>query len=150
MNRTSTESKPVRRAVLWTVAVLGLAAILGAIGFDVARRAAKMQAVTSSVAALKQAQPGNEIKTVVRLVSLASPGLYAAKILESSDGRVYHESPAKIRIGYGSETAVVMGAAADIKEGAIVEAIGPMEDAGTLRATQLIILSGFVRIASGD
>jgi hypothetical protein len=149
MNRSSIAPKPRRRAFLWTALVLSLLVIIAAIGFDVMRRAAKMQPAALSVAAVQQAQPGKKIKTVVRLVALTSPGVYAAKILESTDGSVYRETPAAISIAYGSDTAVVMGAAADIKAGAIVEATGPMEDAGTLRARQFVILSGFVRIAPG-
>jgi hypothetical protein len=145
----STGSQPARRALLWTAAALGLAVIVGVIGFDVVRRAAKMQAATSSVAAVKQAQPGKKIKVVVRLSGPASPGTYTGRVLESADGSVYHATPATIRIVYGDDTSVVMGGAADIKAGAILEAIGSMEDADTLRASQVVILNGFVQIATG-
>jgi hypothetical protein len=140
-------AKTSRAALLYTALALGLICIFGVIGIDVMRRAGKMQAATSSVAAVKQAQPGQKVKTVVRLVELASPGVYAARILESADGSVYRETPAALRIAYGGDTSVVMGAASDIRAGAIVQAIGPMENGDTLRASQIVFLSGFVKIA---
>jgi hypothetical protein len=39
-----------------------------------------------------------------------------------------------------------MGGASDIKRGAVVQVAGAMDGARTLHATQIVILSGYVRV----
>jgi hypothetical protein len=53
-------------------------------------------------------------------------------------------------VALSGDTAVAMGGAADIKRGAVVQVAGAMDSAHTLHATQIVILSGYVRIGSGS
>ena len=135
-----------RRWILWTLVILIGIASVGAIGFDIYRRAGGMRAATATAASVLATQPGASVKAVVRLEGAAERNTYSAELLESSDGTEYRITPSHVRIALSGDTAVVMGGAADIKPGAVVQVAGSMDGAHTVHASQIVILSGFVHL----
>jgi hypothetical protein len=132
--------------LIWTLAILACLAAVARIGFDVNRRAGGMRTVTATAASILAAAPGARIKTMVRIERATGPNSYAAEVLESRDGVNYHPTPTHIRVVLGGDTAVVMGGVADIAPGAVIQLSGKTDDAHTLHAKKVVILSGYVRI----
>jgi len=128
--------------------VIGVLLAATAVGFDVWRRAANMQPATIGAEAVMQAPEGQRLEVVVRLNASIHQGTYAAEVLESKDGANYRATPATIQIATAADTLVVMGAAGDIKPGAIVQADGQFDSARILHARRIVVLSGFVHSAA--
>jgi hypothetical protein len=138
-------SEPRRRA-LWGVAiVVGIVAV-GAIGFDIARRAGEMRAASTPAASVLASRTGAAIKAVVRIESQTGPNAYSAELLESAGGTDYRGTASHIRVALGANTSVIMGASGDVKRGAVIQTNGAIDSARTLHADQIVILSGFVRV----
>lgn len=139
---------PTKAVLVWsaTGAILITAAV--AIVFDVAHRAAGMRAATTRAASVLNARPGARIDAVARLKANENNNTYSAQLLESSGETTYRETPALIRIALGADTSVLMGSGTDVKPGAVVQASGRMDGAHVLHASQLVILTGYVRVVS--
>ncbi len=137
---------PLRPWTLWALIVCISLGVAFPIGLNIYRRAGGMRATTTSAAAVLSARPGVHIKAVVRLEAAAGLNAYSAELLESSDGMVFHETPSQIRVALAGDSAVIMGGAADIHPGAVVQVSGAMDGAHTLHATQVVILGGYVRV----
>ena len=137
--------KLMRRA-LWALAIVAGVSALGAIGFDIARRAGGMRPATTTVASALSAQPNARIKVVAKLENSVGLNAYSAELLESHDGSTYRVTPAHIRIALAADTSIVMGTAADLRPGAVVQASGAMDGTRTLHARQIVVLTGMVRI----
>jgi hypothetical protein len=137
--------KFMRRA-LWGLAILAAVGALGAIGFDIARRASAMRPATTTVSSVWSAQPGARIKVVARLERSEGLNIYSAELLESRDGSTYRITPAHIRIALAGDTSIIMGTASDLKPGAVVQANGAMDGTRTYHASKIVVLTGMVRI----
>jgi hypothetical protein len=136
----------LKRRGLWSLAILvGIGAVAG-IGHDIARRAGAMRPATTTAAAVFSAQPGAHIKLVARVDHSVSLNTYAAQLLESRAEGSYRVTPERLRIALSADTSVVMGSAADLQPGAVVQASGALDGARTLQARQIVILTGYVRI----
>ena len=140
------KTSPIKPWVIWTLMALVGCAAVAAVGFDIYRRAGGMRAATASAAAVLSVRSGTRTRAVVRLEGPAGLNAYSGDLLESGDGVSYRETPDRIRVALSGDTAVVMGAAADIKRGAVVQVTGAMDSAHTLHAAQIVILSGYVRV----
>jgi hypothetical protein len=134
-----------RRTTVRLAALAGIA-LLGAIGFDVYRRAHAMRPVTVAAATILAATPGERINAMVRIENSTAADVYTAVLLESSGGADYTETPTHMRIVLDAATAFIMGGAADIKPGAVVQVSGETDATHTLHARKVVILSGYVRV----
>jgi hypothetical protein len=135
-----------RTALLWTVLLLITGAIaVAAIGLDVARRATGMEAARTSAAAVMAAKPDRATKAVVMLGPSPAPSVFDATVLESN-GANYRETATHIRVVRAADATIVMGTAADLKPGAIIQANGMIDAAHTLHARQVVVLTGYVHI----
>jgi hypothetical protein len=144
------KSSAFRQRLIWTLALLACCATLARIGVDVYRRAGGMRAAASSAAATLAAAPGARITAVVRLDTAAGPNNYIAEVLESRDGADYHSTHTLIRIALARDTAVIMGGAADVRPGAVVQVSGTADELHTLHAQRIVILSGYVRVLAAQ
>ncbi len=140
------KTSPIKPWVIWTLMTFVVCAAAAGVGFDIYRRAAGMRAATISAASVLAVRPGVRTKAVVRLEGPAGLNTYSGDLLESDDGVNYRETPDRIRVALSGDTAVAMGGASDIKRGAVVQVAGAMDGARTLHATQIVILSGYVRV----
>ncbi len=143
----NSRKRPVKPWMLWVLATLVVIAALGGIAFDVARRAGSMHVAATDTSALLNAPAGAPVKAVLHLGSAAGINIYDAEILDSVNTTTYRGSRSRIRIALSPDTSVVMGAGADVKPGAVVQASGTMAASHTLRASQIVILTGYVRVA---
>jgi len=128
------------------LAALAGVALLGAIGFDVYRRAHAMRPATTAAATILAATPGERINAVVRIENSTAADVYTVVLLESRGGTDYAQTPNHMRVALGAGTAFIMGRAADIKPGAVVQVSGETDAAHTLHARKVVILSGYVRV----
>lgn len=133
--------------MLWVLATVVVIAALGGIAFDVARRAGDMHVATTQTSTLLNAPAGAAVKAVLHLDAAEGTDTYDAEILDSVNATTYRRSLWRIRIALRPDTSVVMGAGADIKPGAVVQVSGTMAASHTLRASQIVILTGYVRVA---
>jgi hypothetical protein len=133
--------------MLWVLATFVVIAALGGIAFDVARRADSMHIAATGSSALLNAPAGAAVKAVFHLGAAEGTDAYDAEILDNVNGTTYRGSRSRIRIVLSPDTSVVMGAGADIKPGAVIQASGTMAASHTLRASQIVILTGYVRVA---
>ena len=146
---TASEVSVSRRRLIWLLTILAATLAIAAIVNDVTRRAAGMRVATTRAAALRQAAPGTLVKAVVKLESAGKTNVYGAELLESIDATSYRETPRHIDVALNDATKVVMGSGSDINPGAIVHVTGTIDEKGTLRASQVVILTGYVRLTPG-
>lgn len=130
-----------------TAAGLVTAALVGAVVFDVTRRAGSMRPAKTSADSVLQARPGQGLKAVVRLEGTPRADVYTAELLESVDGTIYRATPNHLQIALLPETEVVMGSAADVRPGAVVQVAGTIDREHTIRAKRIVILTGFISVA---
>jgi hypothetical protein len=137
------------RTGLWAFLLLAGVLAVGAIGFDVLRRATGMEAARTSAAAVLAADAGRPIKAVVQLGASQAPDVYDAIVLESGNGRDYRETGTHIRVARAAGSAIVMGGPVDIGPGAVVQANGTLDAAHVLHAREIVVLTGYVHVVSG-
>jgi hypothetical protein len=119
---------------------------VGAIGFDVMRRAEGMRIAGTSAKSLLSARAGTHVKAVLRVETEADGGTFAAEILQSTQGAEYRETGTQIRLALSSGTRFIMGASPDVKSGAIIEVDGAMDGGDTLRAAKIVVLNDYVHL----
>ena len=68
------------------------------------------------------------------------------KLLEKQDETHYARTGNQAEVGWGKDTAIVMGKAEDIQAGAIVHVTGKVAADRSVQARQIVILSGYVQV----
>jgi hypothetical protein len=136
------------RALL-ALAWITVAAVIVAVVLDVTRRADHMRrSPVVSAAAAQAAQSGGTVKAVVRLERLGESGRYLAATLTSVDETTYRESGSHLELELTPQTAFVMGNAADVRPGALVEVAGTLAAAQVVRARRIVILTGYIKVTA--
>jgi hypothetical protein len=138
------------RALL-ALAWISVAAVIASVVLDVTRRAERMRpSAVSGAAALaaESAQPGETVKAVVRLGRSGERGRYLAAALARVDETTYRESGSHLELELTPQTAFVMGDAADVRPGAIVEVAGTLDAARVVRARRIVILTDYIKVAA--
>ena len=137
-------------ALRWTFFVVLFAAVTAWAIRGVLARAQQMKAADISASALASVAPGSPAKAVVRLDHVAGKESKGTLLQRQSD-TVYllpSESSA-VKAILTPETSVVMGKPQEIVAGAIVQLDGTMDENHVLRASQVVILTGYVRLSEG-
>jgi hypothetical protein len=132
---------------LFLAALIGACLVVaaGAIGLDVMHRAGAMAPVATPAATLLSARPGAAYKAVLRIERRLAGG-FAADVLEGHDTH-YRATGMTVRVELDGDVAVVMGTAADVKPGAVVQVSGTVTATHGLRARQLVMLTAYVQVA---
>jgi hypothetical protein len=112
-------------------------------------RAGRMKAANTSASVLTAIKPGTPTRIVARLDHVVGENLKGT-LLEPESETVY-----RVPIGNGfavaaimtAETSVVMGKPEDIAKGAIVQLAGTLDKNRVLRAKQVVILTGYIRLS---
>jgi hypothetical protein len=141
----------VSPASRWAVFLLLLAAAMSWAAKGVLLRAGRMKAADTSALAFAAIAPGSATKAVVRLDRVAGDKLDGT-LLERQSETVYarpRHSGLAVSAILSAETPVVMGKPQDIVPGAIVQLAGTLDDKHVLHAKQVVILTGYVRLAEG-
>jgi hypothetical protein len=136
------------RALL-ALAWITVAAVIVAVILDVTRRADRMRLVSAAAAqAAESAQPGGTVKAIVRLERPGERGRYLAAALASVDATTYRESGSHLELELAPQTTFVMGSAADVGPGAIVEVTGVLDAGHVVHARRIVILTGYIKVAA--
>ena len=128
-------------AVLASVAVWAIRGVLV--------RAQQMSTADTSASTFASAPPGSSAKAVVRLESVKGKEL-KGMLLEKQSDTVYLLPSEKTQIVTAiltPDTSVVMGKPQDIAGGAVVQLAGTIDANHVLQTTQVVILTGYVRVS---
>lgn len=133
----------------WTVFLV----LLGAVSTWSIRstlvHAKRMAPANTSAAAFSTLQPGARASAVVQLDKVSGEHLTATLLQRESD-TVYRRTVSDSNLVSAvmtPNTAVVMGKAEDLVPGAVVQIAGTLDKNHVLRADQVVILTGYVRVA---
>jgi hypothetical protein len=147
----SQESRINETSLKWIIFLTVLACVAVWAIRSVLVRAQQMSAADTSASTLASYPPGSSAKAVVRLDSVKGKEL-KGKLLQKQSGTVYlfpSENTSTVTAILTPETSVVMGKPEEIVAGAIVQLDGTMDDYHALRTSQVIILTGYVRLSQG-
>ena len=136
-------SKSPRFYALLLAGFLLLIAILGW------RAASKMIGMSStpsvSASELQGAKPGDTIKVVMEIQQTEGKKV-EGKTLERKDDTHYRRTANAISASFDQHTKIVMGGAGDIHPDAVVHVSGKWAADQSLRAEQIVILTGYVKV----
>jgi len=116
--------------------------------YDVTRRAQGMRSGIAAVAASQPARPGASVQAVVQLGPATRPGRYPAALLASVDETTYRATGGRLTLELTPETRFVMGGAADLGPGGIVQVAGTVAGEQVVRARRIVILTGYIRVTA--
>lgn len=137
--------KAFRTNRIWIVLLVALALL----SFFAMRRslskAMGMKAETT-VGAASQLKPGDEMKVVLELTHVTAAASIEGNTLEKQTETVYRRTGNTLKIVFDAATPVVMGKTSDVHEGAVVHVTAKMASDHLLHATQIVILTGYVKV----
>jgi hypothetical protein len=132
-----------RWLVLEVVAIL----LIGFAVWNVGRRAFKMEAAAAaSNSRIEQLTPGDKIKVVLELKSADAMRSAQGVLLEKQGEDLYRRTGTAVRMTFDPNVPVVMGKLADIHAGAVVHVTGTVVQDGGIAASQVVILTGYVKV----
>jgi hypothetical protein len=136
-------------ALRWVSFLLLVVVAMGWAARTVLAHSRHMKPADTSAQAFSTSATGTRIKVVVSIDQVVGETLKVT-VLERVSDAVYrrpHAGAAAISAILSPETSVAMGKARDIVAGAIVQLAGTVDKDRTLRTSQLVILTGYVRLA---
>jgi hypothetical protein len=141
----TTSPNSSRTTRIWIVVLIALAAL----SFFAMRRsmgkAAQMRAETT-VAAASPLKSGDEVKAVLEITAAAPAASVEGNALEKQTETVYKRTGTTMKVAFDAATPIVMGKASDIHEGAVVHVTAKMGADQLLHASQIVILTGYVKV----
>jgi hypothetical protein len=136
-------------ALRWVLFLLLLAVAMGWAAKSLLARSSRMKMADISAQAFSTLAPGDKMMAVARIDTVTEQNLKAT-LLERVNDSVYRKSRARgssITAVLTPETSVAMGKSEDIVPGAIVQLAGTVDGDHVLHASQVVILTGYVRLA---
>src|SRR5579863_8999326 len=135
----------IKNSRLWILLLAALGALSLIFVWRGARRMMRMQTRAANSAEFAQLRAQDETKIVIE-VSEASERRIRGKLLERQDETHYARTANSADVAWGKDTALVMGKAEDVRAGAIVHVTGKVADDRSVRARQIVILTGYVQV----
>ena len=132
-----------RSTLIFSLAVLAVLSL--AFVWRGAARMLQMQTQSASNAQLAQLKTDDPVKVVME-ISDASPGRFRGKLLEKRDETHYSRTNKLVDAAWDSQTALVMGKAEDVRSGAVLHVTGKLTADRTVKASQIVILTGYVHV----
>jgi hypothetical protein len=108
-------------------------------------KAMGMKAETT-VGAASQLRPGDEMKAVLQLTRVTAAAGVEGNVLEKQTETVYRRTGNTLKISFDAATPVVMGKLTDVHEGGVIHVTAKMANDHLLHATQIVILTGYVKV----
>ena len=139
-----------RRFLLWPLIVVACLVSIGAIGIDVMRRAVTMRLADANPAFIASATAGTQVQAVVRIGEAMGNGAMTAELLAAAGGSSYRQTATRVRLALAANTRYIMGAASDIRPGAIVQVDGTIDAPQRLRAAKIVVLNDYVHLAPAN
>lgn len=115
-------------------------------GWDTMKRSGGMapQGVDGTAFAAHGA-PGASAKLIIEVLSVDNSGRLEGRLVEEHAGR-YRLTPVPVMAQLAADSAVVMGAAADIKPRAVLQLSGRFDDGHRIRVARAVVLTGYVTV----
>lgn len=135
--------KPNIRILIFLL--LACALLIVTVGWRVGSRAMRMNAGAAITAQLDQVKPEEEVKVVIEVTSAVAPDLRGA-LLDKQTETLYRRSGRGAEIVWDADTKIVMGKVADIHPGAVIHVTGTAVAGKKIKARQIVILSGYVKV----
>lgn len=104
-----------------------------------------MQTQVATHAEFVQLKPQDNAKIVVE-VTEAPAGRICGKLLQMQDETHYVRTANQAEVGWGKDTAIVMGKAEDIHMGAVLHITGKVAADHSVQAQQIVILTGYAQV----
>jgi hypothetical protein len=133
-------SRPV-----WIFMLAALAALSLVFVWRGAGRMMTMQTQVATHAEFAQLKAQDNAKIVVE-VTEAPERRIRGKLLEKQDETHYLRTANQAEVGWGKDTAIVMGKAEDIHAGAVLHVTGKVAADHSVQAQQIVILTGYVHV----
>ena len=131
--------------LVWIFRLAALAALSLVFVWRGAGRMMTMQTLVTTRAEFAQLKPQDNAKMVVE-VTEAPERRIRGKLLEKRDEMHYVRTANQAEVGWGKDTAIVMGEAEDIHVGAVLHVTGKVAANHSVQAQQIVILSGYVQV----
>ncbi|HMK30381.1 MAG TPA: hypothetical protein VK473_11905 [Terriglobales bacterium] len=137
-----------RERAVWTTVILAAGLLIATAIWGVAARAAKMKAGTAAAESgqFGSLAPGSKVKVVVAVESVSPEGLIHGEVLDKKSEEDYVHSRKAVNIRSDAATTFVMGKQSDLRPAAVVHVSGKLLEDRSLRAEQIVILTGYVQV----
>jgi hypothetical protein len=109
------------------------------------RRSAGMRSTDTSETAFVHAAAGTSVQSVIETLSISTGGELGGLLLRAH-GDAYQRTSVPVNALLTADSAVVMGAAADIKPRAVLQISGRFDDRHRVRVARVVVLTGYVSI----
>lgn len=143
----SPEKLPSRGKLVGAGMVLAVVVVTGFLATDIARRTRTMRIPRVSPTLIAEAKPGTRIEPLLRVEARAAGGSYVAEVLQSSGPTDFRASGVRLEFVIDPTASFVMGAASDLKVGAVAQIRGALDGEHRLHADRVVLLTRVVRVA---
>ena len=135
---------------MWIFLLAALAVLSLGFAWRGAGRTMRMHTEAASNEEFALLKADAETKIVIEVAEVSggggSEGHLRGKLLEKQDETHYTRTANQAEVTWRKGTALVMGKAEDIHAGAVVHITGKMSTDRSVRATQIVILTGYVQV----
>jgi hypothetical protein len=133
---------------LWRwLALIAMVVLLASLAVWKAARASRsMSAAAENEQQFAQTAPGTKTKIVVEIKEVTREGKIQGKLLQKQSEEIYARTKTAATVRFGDATSIVMGKRSDVHAGAIVHVTGTARADGSVAASQIVILTGYVRV----
>lgn len=138
-----------RARIAWILLALGLVVAAVILAADVTRRARAMRASISTFTNVADSRPGARIEPVVRLEGGGAGDVRVAEVLRPIDGADFRGTGTRLEFVVDRSATFAMGAASDLKPGAVAQVRGTLDAAHRLHADRVVLLTRVVHVARG-
>jgi uncharacterized protein YdeI (BOF family) len=105
-----------------------------------------MSVTAAQAPELNSAARGATVKLVIEIASVSSTDL-RGRILSKKTDEVYVRTDTQASVHWSDQSKLVMGKSADVRPGAVVHVTGKVRQDRTIDADQIVILTGYVKVA---
>jgi hypothetical protein len=148
VNANTISIKSTRPALIFLLAALAVLSL--GFAWRGAGRMLRMRTQAAGNAEFALLKPDDEAKIMIEITEASGEatgdGRIRGKLLEKQDETHYTRTANPAEVTWGKETALVMGKVDDIHAGAVVHVTGKMGADRSLRAKQIVILTGYVQV----
>jgi hypothetical protein len=139
-----------RRWPGWIFLLAAIAALTLGIAWRGAGRIMRMHTEAASSGEFAGLKTEDQAKIVVEVTDVSegdSAGRHIrGRLLEKRDETHYARTPNAAEVAWGKETVLVTGKAEGVHAGAVVHVTGTMSKDRTVRAKQIVILTGYLQV----
>lgn len=114
-------------------------------GWDTMKRSGGMAPKGMGEPALANTAPGSSAQLVMEVLSVGNGGQVRGRLLEGHKGR-YRLTGVPVAAQLTAGSAVLMGAAADIKPHAVLQLSGRFDDGHRIEVARAVVLTDYVKV----